>query len=104
MGIQKVTFLTITNLTKEQKKIISDWRKSHGIDQKQRLAQKCTELGTSLIKQEKGPALEWAQEQLDLADLFEATTEANKLFKDKKDNKGNDYLTNRSSSSPLDHQ
>lgn len=46
-----------------------------------------------------------AQEQLDLADLFEATAEANKLFKDKKDNiKGNDYLTNRSSNSPLDHQ
>lgn len=99
-----MTFLTITNLTKEQKKIISDWRKSHGIDQKERLAQKCTELGTSLIKQEKGPALEWAQEQLDLADLFEATAEANKLFKDKKDSvKGTDYLNTHSSNSPVNH-
>ncbi|WP_246863847.1 hypothetical protein [Lactobacillus johnsonii] len=96
--------MTITNLTKEQKKIISDWRKSHGIDQKERLAQKCTELGTSLIKQEKGPALEWAQEQLDLADLFEATAEANKLFKDKKDSvKGTDYLNTHSSNSPVNH-
>lgn len=79
--------MTITNLTKEQKKIISDWRKKHNIDEKARLTQKCTELGTSLIKQEKGPALDWAQEQLDLEDLFSATAEANKLYhKDRTNN------------------
>lgn len=75
-----MTKVTITNLTKEQKKIISDWRKKHDIDEKARLTQKCTELGTSLIKQEKGPALDWAQEQLDLEDLFNAAAEANKLY------------------------
>lgn len=68
-------------LTKEQKKIISDWRKKHEINEKARLAEKCTELGTSLIKQEKGPALDWAQEQLDIDDLFRATAEASKLYR-----------------------
>ena len=76
-------------MTKEQKKIIADWRKKHDIDEKARLTAKCTELGTSLIKQEKGPALDWAQEQLDIEDLFKATKEAIKLYR-------NDHANNQS--------